>query len=121
VAIRLLAGALLTIGPKRNSEALIRGFRSVALPALSLSLPLTAESRSGCRYESILAAKRSAGTHRVPTTGFDEPGTRAAAFVPMQVGDPEPLRAVPAFGDRRALWPLAFGLKGIVRCDADRG
>jgi len=30
VSIRLLAGPMLTIGPKRNSEALIRGFRSVA-------------------------------------------------------------------------------------------
>jgi hypothetical protein len=30
-SIRLLAGPLLTIGPKRNSEALIRGFRSVAI------------------------------------------------------------------------------------------
>ncbi len=40
-SIRLLAGPLLTIGPKRNSEALIRGFRSVALPAVSDWLPLS--------------------------------------------------------------------------------
>ena len=39
-AVRLLAGPLLTIGPKRNSEALSRGFRSVAHAAVSIRLPL---------------------------------------------------------------------------------
>jgi hypothetical protein len=32
-SVRLLAGPLLTIGPKRNSEVPSRGFRSVAVAA----------------------------------------------------------------------------------------
>ncbi len=38
-AVRLLAGQLLTIGPKRNSEALGRGVRSVAQGATRPRLP----------------------------------------------------------------------------------
>jgi hypothetical protein len=39
--VRLLAGQLPTIGPKRNSEALGSGFRSVADAGLVAVLPLS--------------------------------------------------------------------------------
>jgi hypothetical protein len=60
VSIRLLAGPMLTIGPKRNSEALIRGFRSVAQAALSSTLPLFARtsSRAGVAALGVMRQRR---------------------------------------------------------------
>jgi hypothetical protein len=117
--VRLLAVALLTIGAKRNSETLSRGFRSVANPALWARLPLPQRGPALERALTSRCARQNAGPSGQQKQAPDSrAGCNATPFA-AQRSVPAARREVRSAACARTKSPRS-GYETGVFCPSDR-